>query len=68
MGCNGGKENTLDRPGGGKLVVWGDTFNSDTRTLLSILEISGVPFEFKEIDTFKEEQKKPEYLIHNPAG
>lgn len=43
-------------------MVWGDYFNSDTRTLLSILSISGVPFELKEIDTFKEEQKKPEYI------
>lgn len=37
MGCSGGKENTLDRPGGGKLMVWGDYFNADTRTLISIL-------------------------------
>jgi hypothetical protein len=68
MGCSGNKENALERPGGGKLIVWGDNFNSDTRTLISILQISGVAFEFKEIDTFKGEQKKVEYMLHNPAG
>jgi len=42
MGCSGGKENTLERPGGGKLTVWGDHFNSDTRTILAILYIAGI--------------------------
>jgi hypothetical protein len=43
MGCSGSKENTLERPGSGKLTVWGDYFNSDTRTILSILFIAGIP-------------------------
>lgn len=68
MGCVNNKENTLERPGGGKLIVWGDYFNSDTRTLLAILEIAGVAYDFKEVDTFKDDHKKPEYLLHNPAG
>lgn len=53
MGCSGSKENTLDRPGlagSGKLTVWGDYFNSETRTVLAILQIAGVPHSLEEID------------------
>lgn len=50
MGCGGSKENTLDRPGSGKLTVWGDYFNSDTRTILAIVNIAGVPHQLEEID------------------
>ena len=52
MGCGGSKE-TLDRPGGGKLTVWGDFFSADTRTILSILYIAGVPYNLEEVDQFK---------------
>jgi len=50
MGCGSSKENTLERPGGGKLTVWGDHFNSDTRTILSILNIAGVPHQLEIVD------------------
>ena len=52
MGCSAAKENTLDRPGaaGSKLTVWGDHFNSDTRTILSILTVAGVPHNLEEVD------------------
>lgn len=62
MGCSGGKQETLERPGGGRLVLWGDNFNSDTRTLMSVLDIAGVPYELHEVDTFKDDHKKPDYL------
>lgn len=62
MGCSGSKENTLDRPGSGKLTIWGDYFNSDTRTILSILYIAGVPHAMEEVDQFKGDHKKDSYL------
>jgi glutathione S-transferase len=68
MGCSGGKQETLERPGGGKLMIWGDFFNSDTRTLMSVLDLAGVPYVLQEVDTFKEDNKKPDYLIVNPSG
>jgi glutathione S-transferase len=68
MGCSAGKENTLERPGSGKLTVWGDFFNSDTRTILAILQIAGVPHDIQEIDQFKGDHKKESYLAQNPAG
>ena len=68
MGCSGSKENTLERPGSGKLTVWGDYFNADTRTILSILFIAGIPHQFEEVDQFKQEQKKESYLAQNPSG
>lgn len=71
MGCSGSKENTLDRPGGagsGKLTVWGDYFNSETRTVLAILSIAGVPHSLEEIDQFRGDLKKESYLAMNPSG
>lgn len=62
MGCSGSKENTLERPGGGKLTVWGDYFNSDTRTILAILYIAGIPHAMEEVDQFKGDHKKESYL------
>ena len=55
MGCSNGKQETLDRPGvnGGKLTVWGDYFNSDTRTILSILQVAGIPHTLEEVDQFR---------------
>jgi hypothetical protein len=43
MDSGGSKENRLVRPGGAQ-TVWGDYFNSDTRTILSILSIAGIPY------------------------
>lgn len=71
MGCSGSKENTLDRPGlagSGKLTVWGDYFNSETRTVLAILQIAGVPHSLEEIDQFRGDLKKESYLAQNPSG
>jgi hypothetical protein len=64
MGCGNGKQNTLDRPQSKmeKLTVWGDYFSPDTRTILTALYIAGVPHLFNEIDQFKNEHKKEDYL------
>ena len=65
MGCAGSKDNTLERPGGlskNQLTVWGDYFNSDTRTILSILHIAGIPHAIEEVDQFRGDHKKESYL------
>ncbi len=70
MGCSGSKE-TLDRPGGagsGKLTIYGDHFNSETRTILTILQIAGVPHALEEVDQFRGDLKKESYLAMNPSG
>lgn len=63
MGC--GKATTLDRTGGA-LTIYGDYFNSDTRTLLAILEISGTQYSFMEVDVFKGDHKRDSYKMINP--
>ena len=35
-----------------KIKVYGHYFNSDTRTILTLLEISGVEYDFEEVDIF----------------
>ena len=48
MGC--GNSAPLEKPGQKKLVIWGDYFNSDTRTMLAILTIAGVAHNLEEVD------------------
>ena len=50
MGC-GPSENTTPIPKD-KITIWGDYFNQDTRALIAICDMSGVPADFKLIDTF----------------
>ncbi len=60
MGCSGSKGSggeSLERLSvakGGKIVVWGDHFNSETRGILSILEIAGVHYEFRLVNTLED--------------
>ena len=66
MGCSGSKGaggETLDRPGGSKLTVWGDHFNSDTRTILGILNVAKVSYNLEQVNTLQEEHKKDSYLV-----
>ena len=44
------------------LRVYGNHFNSDTRTILTLLDISGIKYEFEEVDIFKGEHREEEYL------
>jgi glutathione S-transferase len=50
------------------MIVLGDYFNSDTRTILGILKISRVPHTFEKVDTLNEEHRKESYLKQNPSG
>jgi len=48
--------------------VYGNHFNSDTRTVLTLLLISGIDFDFEEVDIFLGEHKEVSYLTKNPCG
>ena len=51
-----------------KLKVYGHHFNSDTRTVLTLLLISGIEYEFEEVDIFLGKHKEASYLAKNPCG
>lgn len=67
MGCDNSKQGSIERPGG-KLLVWGDYFSPETRTLLNIMSVCSVPYDFQLIDQLKGMQKQDEYLLVNPTG
>ena len=50
------------------LKVYGHHFNSDTRTVLTLLDISGVNYEFEEVDIFQGKHQDAGYLEKNPTG
>lgn len=71
MGCGGSKQGAVARPGGdinlargkpGKLTVWGDYLNCETRTVLAILKHNSIEHNFQMVDTLKEEHKKESYV------
>lgn len=54
MGLCGGKEQgALERPGQGILTVWGDPFQSETRTIMAVIKLGGIPHEFHPVDSFQ---------------
>lgn len=55
MGCSGSKNgpNSIERPS--KMRVYGDYYNNDTRTILAILKIAKIPYDFQPVDTLMEE-------------
>ena len=63
MGCGNSSPGPIERlPGSGRLTVYGDYFNTETRTLLGILKVSGVPHHFEKVSMIQEEHRKPSYL------
>lgn len=71
MGCGGSKQGVQQRPGAdinlargepGKLTVWGDYLNSETRTAIGVLKMLDIDFNFNAVDTLKEENKQEAYL------
>ena len=65
MGCGGSQP--VDRPNQG-LVVYGDYFSTESRVILTVLEISGIKYKFELIDQFNKQQQNPKYLEVNPTG
>jgi glutathione S-transferase len=70
MGNCGGKDQnaTVERPGSGKMMVYGDFFSAETRTILVILKMSQVEHEVRIVDQFTGEHKAESYLNINPTG
>ena len=50
-----------------KLTVWGDYFDNDTRTIAILLNLSGVVFDFKELNTFVGQHVKADFAMINQA-
>lgn len=50
------------------LLVYGDYFQSETRSILAILQYSGIKYEFNEIDIFQGEHEDESYIEINPTG
>ena len=50
------------------LVVYGDYFNQDTRSILAILDIAGVERRFEVVDTFKVENMNEAFTKLSPNG
>lgn len=50
MGCGGSA--SADRPGQG-LIIYGDWFNPDSRTIKAIMDISGIQYKFEIVDHLK---------------
>ena len=67
MGCGGSHPVPPPGAGTGTLTIYGDYFSSDTRTLLCLVYIAGVPHQFNEIDTFQGDHKKDSYTLINPT-
>ena len=65
MGCGG--STTVDRTGGG-LNIYGDFFNPDTRTILAVVDIAGVSYNFNLVDHLAKENTKEPYTSVNPTG
>ena len=75
MGCGGSKQGGVQRPGGdinlarggkpGKLTVWGDYLNCDTRTVLAMLKHKSIEHNFQLVDTLKDEHKQESYVAQS---
>lgn len=51
-----------------KMKLYGNYFNSDTRTVMTLIKISGIEHEFQEVDIFLGKHKDIDYLAKNPCG
>lgn len=67
--CCDNSSNVATRPAASKeLVVWGDYINSDTRTILAILEICNEKHTFKSLDTLRNKHlQDKEFATLNPT-
>lgn len=53
-----------------KLVIYGDYYNADTRTLLAVLKLADVPHDYINMNTLSNEHKEAKhgYDKVNPSG
>lgn len=67
--CTSKNDGTLEKPGmSSGLIVHGDYFSPETRTLMIMLHQSQVKCELHVVDQFKGEHKSDKYLAINPTG
>ena len=60
MGAYLCKEQADTRPQTKKLTLWGDYVNVDTKAILSVLDICKIEYEYRNLETLKEEHKLSE--------
>jgi glutathione S-transferase len=75
MGCSGSKgqggaslEGRSELGKAGEVMIFGDYFNADTRSIISILHVSGIKYSFQSVDTLRGEHQEESYLQKNKAG
>ena len=51
-----------------QLIVYGDYFQSETRTIITVLEYTKCKYSFNPIDVFQGENENEEFLKINPLG
>ena len=51
-----------------KMKVYGHCFDSDTRSVLTLLQIAKIDHDYHEIDIFAGKHKEVSYLMKNPCG
>ena len=60
------QDNDIPEP---NILIYGDYFNQDTRSILAIIQIAEVyNYEFVEVDTFKHENLQEPFKLINPSG
>lgn len=69
MGCSGSKgqggaslEGLSGLSKSGEIIVFGDYFNADTRSILTILHVSGIKPHFQHVNTLAGEHQEESYL------
>lgn len=68
MGQSLCKDQVATRPTQSGLILWGDYINSDTRTVIAILEICSEKYTFKCMDTLTNKHlDEPDFLKANPT-
>ena len=74
MDCSGSKRQGGESIDGrtnlanNEVTLYGDYFNSDTRSIASILDFCNIKFQFIPVNTLEQEHKQESYLSVNKAG
>ena len=66
MGC--GPSDDISAQRNAKIQVFGDYFSSDTRAVLIACKYAGVDYDFKLINTLKQENLEVDFKRINPTG
>lgn len=62
------KDHVDTRPVRNGMTIWGDYINSDTRTILAIMDICSEKYVFKQLDTLiNKHLEDSDFLLVNPT-